>query len=134
VIKGIHSPGNSPGIQNYLDLLTSSGGNASVTLELWDNITSNTPVACDQIIVGTDRDFADPTTLSLDFVSPGDSSVDWANSFWDIDQQWTLFSVGNSTTNFSNYSLTDNVSTWLDSTSTALGTARPGRTFSISQG
>jgi hypothetical protein len=80
--------------------------------------------------VGGSLDFAGATSLSLLFNGAG-SSVLWANSFWDSDQQWTLYAVTGSTTNFGNLSLT--AGSYLDSASNTLLSARPNASFNVAQ-
>jgi fibronectin-binding autotransporter adhesin len=133
-IAGLHSPGNSPGIQTFGGDLTYSGGSSAVLWELVANTISNTPLAYDQIVVGGALDFAGLTALTLSFDSAG-SSVDWSNAFWDTGRTWTLYSVTGTTTNFSNLTLTGSPGSWLDTQSTpqSLAAARPDASFSIVQ-
>jgi fibronectin-binding autotransporter adhesin len=129
-ISGIHSPGNSPGIQTFASDLSYTGGSASVVWELTDNTsTQGSPTAVyDQILVGGDLDFAAATGLSLVFNSSG-STVDWSNEFWGSDRSWTLYDVAGTTSNLGNFTI--QTSSWLDSTNAALATARPNASFSL---
>jgi autotransporter-associated beta strand protein len=132
-ILGAHTPGTSPGIQTFASDLSYSGGNSTVQWELVENTTTNPPnpnADYDQIIVGGNLDFDGATSLNLVFNGVG-SSVLWANSFWDTDQQWTLYDVTGSTTDFGNLSLA--AGSYLDSGSNTLASARPSASFSISQ-
>lgn len=130
-ILGAHTPGNSPGIQTFANNLTYSGGSATVEWELVGNTITNAAnpnAVYDQILVNGSLDFAGATSLSLLFNGLG-SSVLWANPFWDADQQWTLYEVAGSTTNFGNLSLA--AGSYLDSGSNTLASARPSASFSL---
>jgi autotransporter-associated beta strand protein len=128
-ISGIHSPGNSPGIQTFASDLSYTGGSASVVWELTDNTsTQGSPAVYDQILVGGDLDFAAATSLSLVFNASG-SGVNWTDSFWGSDQAWTLYDVAGTTSNLGNFTI--QTSSWLDSTNAALATARPNASFSL---
>ena len=133
-ISGLHSPGTSPGVQTFSSDLTYTGGSSTVLWELAANTVSNSPVSFDQIVVGGDLDFTAATTLSLAFNSAG-STVNWSDSFWDVDRTWTLYSVTGTTTNFGNLVLTGSPGSWLDTQSTpqSLSTARPSASFAIVQ-
>jgi fibronectin-binding autotransporter adhesin len=133
-VQGLHSPGNSPGIQTFVGDLTYSGGSSSVLWELTANTISNSPLAFDQIIVGGNLDFASLTTLSLAFNSAG-STVSWSDAFWDTARTWTIYSVTGTTTNFGNLTLAGSPGSWLDAQSTpqSLASARPDASFSIVQ-
>ena len=133
-IAGLHSPGNSPGIQTFIGDLAYSGGSSTVLWELGANTTSNSPLAYDQIVVGGDLDFAGLTTLSLSFNGAG-STVNWSDAFWNESRSWTLYSVAGMTTNFANLLLAGSPGSWLDTQSTpqSLASARPDATFSIAQ-
>jgi len=90
MIYGIHSPGNSPGIQTFSGNLTYdiSGGNGpTVNWQLSGN-TDTDFSAFDQIVVGGNLAFNTATSLVLDFSGYGD--VDWADSFWDSNQSWVI--------------------------------------------
>jgi autotransporter-associated beta strand protein len=133
-IAGIHSPGNSPGIETFSSDLTYSGGSSQVVWELWGNTTSNSPAAYDQIVVGGDLDFAGATSLLLDFGGAGVGAVNWNDTFWGTTQTWTLFSVAGTTTNFGNFTLVSSPSNWFDSNGLAFSSSsRSENTFSVSQ-
>lgn len=130
-ILGAHTPGNSPGIQTFANNLTYSGGSSTVEWELVGNTITNAAnpnAVYDQILVNGSLDFAGATSLSLLFNGLG-SSVLWANPFWDADQQWTLYEVAGSTTNFGNLSLA--AGSYLDSGSNTLASARPSASFNL---
>lgn len=134
-IAGIHSPGNSPGIESFSSNLTYSGGASQVVWELFSNTSSNSPtVNYDQIIVAGDLDFAGATSLGLSFGGTGFGAVDWDDAFWDSDQSWTLFDVAGTTTNFSNLVLTNDPSAWLDFSGQAFAnSSRASNTFTLAQ-
>ncbi len=48
------------------------------------------------LVVTGNLNFADLTTLNLVFNDTG-STANWANSFWGVDQTWTLFNVAGNT-------------------------------------
>jgi autotransporter-associated beta strand protein/T5SS/PEP-CTERM-associated repeat protein len=129
VVTGIHSPGNSPGIQSFNGNLTYQSG-AGILLEFADNTTVNSPVAYDQINVGKDLNFSGLTSLNISFGETG-SAVDWNNAFWQTSQSWTLYSVNGLTTGFEN--LTLNSSNWSDANGLFFSDVLSGGTFSLAQ-
>lgn len=131
-ILGAHTPGNSPGIQTFASDLSYSGGNSTVEWELVQNTTTNQPnpnAIFDQIVVGGNLDFADPTALNLVF-NVG-STVDWTNVFWDTDQSWVLYDVTGTISNIGNLSV--NAQDWADGqlTPNLFNSARPGNYFTV---
>jgi autotransporter-associated beta strand protein len=134
-IAGIHAPGNSPGIETFASNLTYLTG-ASV---IWD-LQANTAdaglrgIAYDGINVGGNLTFSGSTTLSLDFGGLGTGSVAWSNAFWDVAQQWVLYSVGGSTTGTSNFTLLSNTNSWIDSAGVAFSSSsRKDNKFEVVQ-
>ena len=133
-IAGIHSPGNSPGIETFASNLSYTGSTSQVVWELWNNTTSNSPLAYDQIVVGGNLDFADATSLSLNFGGSGVGSVDWDDAFWGTNQTWTLFDVTGTTSNFGNFALVSSPNAWFDASGQAFSaSSRSGNTFSVAQ-
>ena len=133
-IAGIHSPGNSPGIETFASNLSYTGSTSQVVWELWNNTTSNSPLAYDQIVVGGNLDFADATSLSLNFGGSGVGSVDWDDAFWGTNQTWTLFDVTGTTSNFGNFTLVNSPNAWFDASGQAFSaSSRSGNTFSVAQ-
>lgn len=130
-IAGTHSPGNSPGIQEFVGDLTYSSG-AKVIWELAANTaTQGSPSALfDQVVVGGSLNFSGATTLDLVFNAAG-SSVDWSNGFWDGDRSWTIYDVTGTTTGFNNLSL--GTASWNDVNGVPFATGRPGAAFELSQ-
>lgn len=131
-ILGIHAPGNSPGIQDFVSDLTYSGGSSSVIWELTANTTllGDRGTFFDGINVGGNLDFAGTTTLTLDFDLSG-SSVDWSDLLWGSNQSWLLYDVAGSTSNLSNFSLlTEN---WTDKDGDLFDAVLAGSSFNLSQ-
>jgi hypothetical protein len=104
-IAGTHSPGNSPGTQTFSGGLTYEAG-ALVNWELIANNTGSAGVNYDQIIMPTGNlTFSGSTTLALAFNQDG-STVNWTDSFWNVNRAWTVYDLsGGTTTSFSNLSL-----------------------------
>ncbi len=134
-ISGIHSPGNSPGIQTFGADLTYSG-TPTVQWELTANTTtqgSPTPVF-DQIIVGGNLDFSVPTTLTLNFALP-DSGVNWSNGLWANNisgtSGWLIYDVAGTLSNFQNLSIS--VQNWADGQDQSFNAALPGSSFTLYQ-
>ena len=136
-ISGIHSPGNSPGIQTFFGNLSYVNGgppNPTVNWKLASNTTTvgaNPTANFDQIIVmWGNLDFTHTTNLNLSFNGVG-STVLWSDSLWDFNQSWLLYDlIGlGSTTNIANLNL--NTTNWLDSGSNLFSTA--GGSFTLSQ-
>ncbi|MFM7205623.1 MAG: PEP-CTERM sorting domain-containing protein [Planctomycetaceae bacterium] len=130
LVNGVHSPGNSPGIQTFNGDLT-YGNAAIVNWELIDNTQSNSPVVFDQIVLtGTSNlAFHGANVLALSFNGAG-SLVDWSDTFWDVNRAWTVFDLASGvTTGFSNLSLGGSL---LDASGLALDPATRG-SFSLTQ-
>jgi len=130
-IYGIHSPGNSPGIQTFTGNLTydTSGGNGpTVNWQLSGNTDTNFS-AFDQIVVGGNLAFNTPTSLVLDFSGYGD--VDWADPFWTTDQSWVIYDVAGTTTGANNFSIA--TANWADNSGDTFNTLLSGSAFSLSQ-
>jgi autotransporter-associated beta strand protein len=132
-ISGIHSPGNSAGVQTFASNLTYIG-TPTVEWELTANTTtqaSPTPVF-DQIVVNGNLDFSVVTTLTLNFAFAG-STVDWSNGLWGSDitgtSGWLVYDVGGSLSGFQNLSIS--VEDWADGQGVLLGTVRAGSSFSL---
>ncbi|MCE9629647.1 MAG: autotransporter-associated beta strand repeat-containing protein [Planctomycetia bacterium] len=101
VIGGVHSPGNSPGIQTFNGNLTYRGDEnvPQVNWELIANTTGSAGVNYDQVVMPTGNlDFANATTLALSFDALG-SSVLWSDAFWNVNRSWTIYDLTTGTTN-----------------------------------
>jgi len=132
-ISGTHMPGNSPGIQTFTSDLTYAQVGLTGPRIFWElagNTTSNSPLAYDQINVGGNLNFGAGTELTLAFGGPG-STVDWSNSFWATDEQWTIYNVGGTTSGFSNLLLT--TANWIDGRGNWFNSLLAGSTFSLLQ-
>jgi len=133
-IRGIHSPGNSPGIQTFDANLTYAGGSAVVEWELTANSTiqGNPTETFDQIFVQGNLDFSESTTLTLNFALPG-SAVDWSDALWSGNitgtTGWLIYNVGGSISNFANLSIL--VENWTDGNGLTLNDVRAGASFSL---
>jgi fibronectin-binding autotransporter adhesin len=92
-IAGIHSPGNSPGIQTFNGDLTYQAG-AVVNWELIANSTGSAGTDYDQILLPTtgNLSFSGSTTLALSFNGAG-SAVDWSNAFWNVNRSWMVYDL-----------------------------------------
>jgi T5SS/PEP-CTERM-associated repeat protein len=131
MIYGIHSPGNSPGIQTFTGNLTydTSGGSIpTVNWQLSDN-TDTAFSAFDQIVVGGNLAFNTPTSLVLDFSGYGD--VDWADPFWTTDQSWVIYDVTGTTTGANNFSIA--TANWADNSGDTFDSLLSASTFSLGQ-
>ena len=129
MIYGIHSPGNSPGIQTFTGNLTydNSGGNGpTVNWQLSDN-TDTTFSAFDQIVVGGNLAFNAATSLVLDFSGYGD--VDWADPFWTTDQSWVIYDVTGTTTGWENVTIA--TANWTDYNGDSFDTLLSDSSFSL---
>ena len=132
-ISGIHSPGNSPGIQSYGSNLSYTT-NSSVTWELVSDAIGTRGTDFDGINVGGTLDFSGATTIDLVFNFAG-STVDWTDTFWDTSRTgtsgWLVYDVAGTTTNFQNLSVT--AANWLDGSGGLFNTSNSGNTFSLYQ-
>jgi autotransporter-associated beta strand protein len=134
-ISGIHSPGNSAGVQTFSSNLTYSGpGAPTVEWELTANTTtqaSPTPVF-DQIVVNGNLNFAVPTTLTLNFAL-AESTVDWSDGLWANNitgtSGWLVYDVVGTLSNFQNLSIS--VEDWADRDNVLLQSVRAGSSFSL---
>ncbi len=128
VISGTHSPGNSPGIDNHVNLTYNAG--ADVEWELIANGIGTRGVAFDGINVAGDLTFAGATTLDLVF-NLAESNVAWGNAFWNASHLgadgWLIYAVEGTTSGFDNLSL--NVIDWLDGNGATLSSLQPKGEF-----
>lgn len=126
-IAGLHSPGNSPGIQEFGGNLTYLAG-AAVAWELNGNtvLQGETPVF-DQVMLGGTLDFAGATLLSLTFNAAG-STVNWTDSFWSANQAWEIYSAA-AVSGFDNLSL--ETGNWIDASGNYFNDVLAGASFSL---
>lgn len=131
LIAGIHSPGNSPGLQTFGGDLTYQfvGSGPNVIWELISNSSSGAGTAFDQIAVGGNLSFSGATTLDLSFDGTG-STTDWTNAFWDTNEQWLLYDVTGTTTGIGSLSISPE--NWLDSNGKSFTSVVNG-SFGVSQ-
>jgi fibronectin-binding autotransporter adhesin len=128
-ISGAHRPGataTGSGQQTFGGSLTYNES-AQVYWDLGANSSAGVVSNFDQVVVGGNLNFTGATAITLSFTT----GVAWSDAFWNTDQSWTVYSVGGTTSNFSNLSLT--VANWADSTEALFNTARPGASFSLIQ-
>ena len=133
-ISGNHSSGGSlantsVAQQTVSGDLTYNAG-SSVTWDLITNSNSNAGTDFDQFVVGGALDFSGSTTLNLNFDG---GAVDWTDSFWDADRNWTIYSGSSSLANANNLTLLSE--DWQDSNGVLFSTARElpnGSSFSLS--
>ena len=130
-INGIHSPGNSPGLQTFDTNLTYNNGSSVI----WE-LAANTATAGDRgtlfdgINVGGTLGFNGTVALNLVFNSAG-SVVNWNDAIWTADQTWTIYSVSTSTTGFSNFQLA--TADWADGSANLFSSLLLGSSFALSQ-
>ncbi len=136
VIAGLHSPGNSAGIQTFNANLAYVAG-AAVLWELTANTTvnaANPNALFDTVVVLGDLDFAGLTTLTLKFDAAG-SGVLWSAPLWQAPitgtEGWLLYDVAGNTTTFDNLILA--TANWQDSDGDFFATALPKGYFSLYQ-
>ncbi|MGA0854234.1 MAG: hypothetical protein ACO3RK_05400, partial [Luteolibacter sp.] len=133
-ISGVHSPGNSPGVQTIEGDLTYTVG-SSVVWELISNSVSGRGTSYDGIDVDGNLIFSGATTINLDFALSG-SAVDWSDSFWDTSivgtSGWKIFDVTGSITGFQNLQLA--ASLLLDGQGDSLTSVRSDASFVLYKG
>jgi len=132
-ISGLHSPGNSPGIQPFGgDLAYNNGG--SVLWELVGNTTAGRGTSFDGINVGGALAFNAAVPMSLSFIYAG-SLVDWDNPFWASSYTgtsgWLVYNGATLLTGFDNLSITS--SNWADGQGDLFNTDLAGASFSLYQ-
>ena len=100
--------------------------------ELWNNVDVNSPVAFDQVVVGGNLSFLGSNGLSLDFgTTAGGSLVNWADTFWDSQRSWVIFSVAASTSGAENLALSNLA--YNDASGASLSATRANASFFIGQ-
>ena len=126
-INGLHSPGNSPGVQTFSAGLTYATG-ATLVWELTGNTSTGRGTSFDGVDVtaGT-LSVGSGVTSSLVFNGTG-STVSWSDAFWASNQQWLVFDNASLPTVSSN--VFDTINDGLDSGSQSLTSVRSGASFS----
>ena len=126
-IGGIHSPGNSPGIQTFTDGLTYLSG-ATFIWELAANAATGRGTVFDGVdVTGGLFTVNTGVTNSLVFNGAG-SSVNWADNFWSSNQSWLVFSNALSPS-LGSSSIFGTVEVGLDSLGADLSVSRSGSSF-----
>jgi hypothetical protein len=93
-ISGIHSPGNSAGVQTFADGMTYATG-STFEWELFGNTTTGRGTSFDGVDVsGGTLTLQTGVTSSLIFNGSG-STVLWTDGFWDSNQSWLVFDDAN---------------------------------------
>ncbi|MFN7340730.1 MAG: beta strand repeat-containing protein, partial [Opitutia bacterium] len=130
VISGIHTPGNSPGLQTFNSALTyQTGAEIQWELAAQSDLEADRGVFFDGIDVAGNLTFTGPVNVLAAFALDG-SNVDWANDFWSSGRSWKLFDVGGSVSGFEFLSLA--AAGALDAEGQSLATVRDGAGFSLS--
>lgn len=144
---GASASDNQAGYQTFTNALTYAAGSQA----FW-RLTANTTVPetagsqnFDQVGVGTSLTVSPTATFNLAFNTPGSSTVDWSNNFWDaakLDADgWLVFSASEilpptarvlkiSAAGQDVFTLNP-ASEWRDSQGVLLSEARPGYTFAF---
>ena len=132
-VAGIHTPGNSPGIQTVDGNLTYEAG-STVVWELINDTVLGRGTNYDGINVTGTLSFSGSTSLDLVFNLAG-SGVSWSDSFWDSNHTetngWLVYQGAASLANFENLAI--NGTDWADGTGAMFQTARPGAAFGLYQ-
>jgi len=100
-INGIHSPGNSPGLQTFVTDL-SYGGAATFSFELISNATGVRGTDFDAVNVGGNLSITNGAQFNITLNGVG-SAVDFTLGFWGSNQSWLVFDstgVGTTSGNF----------------------------------
>lgn len=129
IINGVHSPGNSPGLQTFNGNLSYSTG-SSLNWELIANTSTGRGTNFDGINVGGGLTFSGATSMNLLFNGAG-STVNWNDSFWASNRSWLVYDVAGTTTGFGLFSI--NGTTWLDAFNNSLTSIRSGANFTLDQ-
>ncbi len=129
-ISGMHSPGNSPGVQTFTNGISYLSGATFV----WELIANTNAVgergtSFDGVnVTGGTLAIGTAVTNNLVFNSSG-SSVAWSDAFWSSDRTWLIFSNAG-VPSIASGSIFDTINIGVDSTSASLGSVRPGASFS----
>ena len=130
-ISGIHSPGNSPGIQTFANGLTYSNGSTFVW-ELNGNVSTGRGTAFDGVnVTGGALTLNTGVNNNLVFNGAG-STTDWNNAFWGSNQTWLVYSNALAPT-LASANVFDTINVSLDSLGNNFSTSLAGSSFSWSQ-
>jgi fibronectin-binding autotransporter adhesin len=133
-VSGIHSPGNSPGLQTFESDLSYTDG-STVVWELATNSVGTRGTDFDGIDVVGNLSFSGTVTLDLTFTD-ATSSVDWTDAFWANEtigtNGWLVYSVTGSITGLSSLTLSDSGGLQpVDSNGASLQSVRSGYSFTL---
>jgi len=130
-ISGIHSPGNSPGIQTFANGLSYLSG-ATFVWELNGNVSTGRGTAFDGVNV-TGGTLAINTGVNNNLVFNGaGSTTDWNDAFWGSNQTWLVFSNAFAPT-LASANVFDTINVSLDSLGNDFSASLAGSSFSWSQ-
>ena len=133
-IHGGHTLGDPVGTQTISGDLTYSleQGKASGPSVYWDLLAdmSADSGSFGNVQLAGDLNFSSTTAFEMAFNGPG-STVDWSSAFWATNEQWTVYSVSGSLTNFANLVMT--ASDWLDGDGKAFSAYLSGASFRLTQ-
>ena len=130
-ISGIHSPGNSPGIQTFANGLSYLSG-ATFVWELNGNVSTGRGTAFDGVNV-TGGTLAINTGVNNNLVFNGaGSATDWNDAFWGSNQTWLVFSNAVAPA-LASANVFDTINVSLDSLGNNFSASLAGSSFSWSQ-
>lgn len=137
-VQGLHSPGNSPGLQTAEAGLT-YGSSARLEWELFSNTAEASArgtsydaieITGGNLLINTgaviDLSFSDPAG------TPNPSTVSWANAFWSSNQSWQMIKLSGSGAYGTPASQFTIGTIGNDASGVAFATARPGSSFTTS--
>jgi autotransporter-associated beta strand protein len=137
-VQGLHSPGNSPGLQTAAAGLT-YGSSARLEWELFSNTAEASArgtsydaieITGGNLLINTgaviDLSFSDPAG------TPNPSTVSWANAFWSSNQSWQMIKLSGSGAYGTPASQFTIGTIGNDASGVAFATARPGSSFTTS--
>lgn len=131
IINGVHSPGNSPGLQTFTSGLTYNTG-SSLTWELIEDTLGVRGTHFDGIdVTGGTLTINSGVTSNLVFNGAG-SLVNWGDDFWNVDRQWLVFDNANAPS-LSPGSIFGTINVSADGASNSFASIRAGASFSWSQ-
>ena len=130
-ISGIHSPGNSPGIQTFANGLSYLSG-ATFVWELNGNVSTGRGTAFDGVNV-TGGTLAINTGVNNNLVFNGaGSTTDWNDAFWGSNQTWLVYSNALAPT-LASANVFDTINVSIDSLGNDFSASLAGSSFSWSQ-
>jgi fibronectin-binding autotransporter adhesin len=94
-IYGVHTPGNSPGLETFGDLVYYDGSSVEWELVANTDLSSDRGFLYDAIDVTGTLTVYDTTTMNL--VLNSNSLVDYSDPFWSVNHLWQFYSVDGTT-------------------------------------